>query len=458
MYESLLMWDRNLNILPALATSYSSPNDHTFVFKLRKGVKFHSGKELDAEDVKYSLEKQGNPPPPALNSGFYPPIASVDAVDKYTVRLNMQGPSPQALGYLAWGRHSGIVPNGYFASTDVRTHTDGTGPFMLQEYVPNDHITLVKNPHYWRPGIPKVETLILKVLKDEGARLASLRSGAIDGAVFGADSARVAAADHNLVVQKGVIAQPNELEIVIKDPKAPWHDVRVRQAINFAIDRQDILNKVFAGQGVFSGKIAPGFGNWPIPASQLKSKYERYDVNKAKALLAEAGYSKGFELTMNSISAPAFYTQVAEVIQGQLKQVGIKVSVVPMEIGTFVVHDGAGTFQLESTGRGMRGDVSQFFADFIPGSGNYKAWFGNGWKTGMPSGAKLESLIAQGGSTLDPAKRHSIYRQAEAIVLTEWPEMPLVNPYEFQIVSNKLHGMYVSYTTSFLGLEEATKG
>jgi peptide/nickel transport system substrate-binding protein len=456
IYDSLMRWDRNLNVLPALAVSYSAPNDHTFVFKLRQGVKFHSGKEMDAEDVKYSLAKQGNPPPPAQNQGFYPPIASVDVVDKYTVRLNMSSPAPSTLGYFAWSRDSGIVPNGFFESTDVRTHTNGTGPFMLQEYVPNDHVTLVKNPNYWLRGVPKVDTLILKVLSDEGARYDSLRSGVINGALFSADTARVAATDNNLVVQKGLIAQPNELEISLKDPTQPWHDVRVRQAINHAIDRQDILNKVFAGQGVFSGKIAPGFGNWPIPASQLVSNYEKYDVNKASALLAAAGQSKGFEITMNSISAPAFYTQVAEVVQDQLGKVGIKVSVVPMEIGTFSVHDGNGTFQWESTGRGMRGDVSEFFSDFDPSGGTYQAWFDGGWKTAMPQGAKLESLLAQGNTTLDNAKRHSIYRQAEAIILTEWPEMPLVNPYVFQIVSNKLQGMYVSYTTSFIGLTQAT--
>jgi ABC-type transport system substrate-binding protein len=129
---------------------------------------------------------------------------------------------------------------------------------------------------------------------------------------------------------------------------------------------------------------------------------------------------------------------------------------VPMEIGTFVVHDGNGTFDWESTGRGMRGDVSGFFTDFQTGGSTYDAWFGNGWKTGMPQGAKLESLINQGVGELDVAKRHSIYRQAEAIVLTEWPEMPLVNAYVYQIVGNNLQGMYVSYTGNFAGLAEAT--
>jgi peptide/nickel transport system substrate-binding protein len=451
MYESLLRWDRNLKVLPALAESWTTPDNRTFIFKLRKDARFHSGKLLDAEDVKYSIDKQRKPPAPGIDMGFFPPIAAVDVIDKHTVRLRMSAPAAPTLGYFAWNRVSSIVPAGFYEHNEARTQADGTGPFKLAEYVPNDHVKLVRNPHYWRPDVPVVDELTIKILPDESARFAALRSGGIDGATFGADTARIARSDNRLQVLKGLTAAYNELEITLKDSSAPWHDARVRQAVNHAIDRQEIIDKVFAGQAVYSGKIAPGYGDWAIPEAQLKSNYQRYDVNKAKALLAAAGHSSGFDLTLISIADPKSYTQVAEVVQEQLKKVNINVTVRPMEIGTFSKHNGAGTFQWESTGRGMRGDPSGFMADFDPKGGLYKAWYQGGW-----SDPKLTQLINQGISTLDNGKRHKLYRQMEEIVLTQCPVIPLVDQYRFQIVGQRVRGMYVSYADGDPGLAEVS--
>jgi peptide/nickel transport system substrate-binding protein len=453
IYESLLRWDRNLKVQPALAESWKVPDSRTFIFHLRKDVRFHSGKAFDAEDVKYSIEKQRKPPSPGIDMGFFPPIDTVEIVDKYTVRLNMSSPAALTLGFFAWNRSSSIVPSGFYESTDVRTHTDGTGPFKLEDYVPNDHVKLVRNPHYWRPGAPKVDDLTIKILPDEGARFAALRSRAIDGATFSPDTARIAKRDSNLQVLRGLTASFNELEFTLKDSSKPWYDARVRRAVNAAINRQEIIDKVFSGNAVFSGKIAPGYGDWPIPQAELKSKYERYDVQQAKALLREAGHTNGFEVTLDSIADPKFYTQVAEVVKDQLKQVGINVRVQPMEIGTFAKHDGDGTFEWESTGRGMRGDPSGFLADFDPKGGLYKAWYAGGWKN-----EELTGLIRKGISTVDNAKRHALYRRMEEIVLTEWPVMPLVDQYKFQIVGKRVQGMYVSYTDADPGLVEAAVG
>jgi peptide/nickel transport system substrate-binding protein len=451
IYESLVAWDRNLKVVPSLAESWRAPDSQTFVFKLRRGVKFHSGKELDAGDVKYSVEKQKDPPAPGEDLGFYPPIESVDAVDKYTVRLRLSSPAAPTIGYFAWDRSSAIVPAGFFESTDARTHTDGTGPFKLTDYVPNDHVGLARHPSYWRHGLPKADVLNIKILPDEGARFAALRSGAIDGATFSPDSAKIAKRDPRLQVLRGLTSSPNELEVTLKDASKPWHDVRVRQAINAAINRQDIIDRVFAGDAVYAGKIAPGYGSWPIPQAELKSNYERYDVARAKSLLADAGHPNGFEMTMLSIADPKQFTQVAEVVKDQLKQVGIDVKVQPMELGAFAEHDGKGTFDWESTGRGMRGDPSGFFADFDPQGAPYKSRYRGGWRNN-----EMTKLIGQGISTIDDAKRHQIYRRMEQIVLTELPAIPLVQPYKYQIVGPRVKGMYVSYIDADPGLVGAT--
>ena len=451
MYESLVRWDRNLKVQPALAESWKVPDPRTYIFHLRKGVRFHSGKPFDAEDVKYSIEKQRNPPAPGIDMGFFPPIDTVDVIDKHTVRLRMSAPSAVALGYFAWGRSSAIVPAGFYEDNDARTDVDGTGAFKLDSYVPNDHVKLSRNPSYWRKGVPHLDELTIKILPDEGSRFAALRSGAIDGSTFSSDIARVAGKDSSLQVLRGLTASYNEIELTLKDPSKPWHDVRVRQAVNAAINRQEIIDRVFGGNAVFSGKLAPGYGNWPIPESELKSKWERFDPGKAKALLREAGHANGFAVTLDSIADPKFYTQVAEVVKDQLGQVGINVTVQPQEIGTFAKHDGDGSFEWESTGRGMRGDPSGFMADFDPDGGLYKAWFKGGWQD-----AELTSLLRKGITTVDDAKRHRLYRRMEEIVLTQWPVIPLVDQYKFQIVSNRVHGMYVSYTDADPGLADVT--
>jgi len=451
IYESLVAWDRNLKVVPALAESWDAPDSRTFVFKLRRDVRFHSGKPLDAEDVKYSIEQQKSPPPPGADLGFYPPIESVEVVDRYTIRLRMSSPAASTLGYFAWNRSSSIIPAGFFEDNNARTQTDGTGPFKLSEYVPNDHVALERNPDYRRSGMPKVDALNIKILADEGARFAALRSGAIDGATFGPDTAQLARRDSDLVVMRGLTASPYELEVQLRDHSTPWYDVRVRQAINAAIDRQQIIDKVFAGDAVYAGKIAPGYGNWPIPEAELKSNFLKYDPDRAKALLAEAGHSGGISLTMLSIADPKSFTQVAEVIKDQLKQVGIEVQVQPLELGAFAERNGKGDFEWMSTGRGMRGDPSGFLADFDPKGSTYKAWYGGGWRND-----ELIGLLNDGIATVDDAKRHQQYRRMEEIVLTELPVVPLVEPYKFQILGKRVKGMYVSYTDADPGLVEAT--
>lgn len=449
VYESLLRWDRRLNVQPALAESWQIPDNRTYVFKLRRGVRFHSGKELDAEDVKYSLELQKTPPPPGAVTSFYPKIGGVTVLDKYTVRVTMTEPDATMLGYLAWGRYSAIIPKGLYDRADLRTHADGTGPFRLEEYVPNDHTRLSRFSGYWRPDLPYLDEITMKVMLDEQARLAGLRSGAIDGAQLTADTAAGLAGDASLAILKGLTAVFREVEFTIKGNGKPWDNVKVRQAVNAAINRQAIIEKVYGGDAVYSSKIPQGYGPWPLSQDALKLKWERYDLPKAKALMAAAGVAGGFSVTLQSIAHPTDYTQNAEVIKEQLRLININVTVQPLEIGTFARNNGQGDFEWQSTGRGMRGDPSGFIADFDPTSSIYKAWYQGGYNN-----KELTDLYFQGLHTPDQARRLQIYRRLQEIVLTEWPALPLVNPMIYFVVRRRLHNMYVAYEATERGLVE----
>ena len=447
-YESLVRWDQNLNVLPALAESWETPDNMTYIFHLRQGVQFHSGKELDSQDVVYSLNSQKSPPPPGNVTTFYPKIASTEALDKYTVKLNMSQPDGTVLGYLAWNIYSHIVPDGLYDRTDPRNTEDGSGPYKITEFVPNDHVTLVRHANYWRTGFPYLDGITFKVMTDQQARVAALRSGAVDGTTISSDIIPTLSNDPNLKVLKTVTAAFRELQMTIKGQGKPWEDVRVRQAINAAIDRQAIIDNVYAGDAVFSSKIPASYGDWPIQDAELRSTFEKYDLDAAKKLMNDAGVS-GFDVTLQAIANPNDYVQIAEIVKSQLSKININVTVQPLEIGTFGQNNSTGAFEWASTGRGMRGDPSGYMADFDPTGSTYKAWFQGGW-----TNDEMTQLLNAALGNPDQAARQAQYRRMQEIALTDWPTIPTVDPTIYQVVRSRVQNMYVSIDGTEKGLQE----
>ena len=299
MYDSLMEWDPKLNIRPALAASYDVVNSKRIVWNLKKGVLFHNGQEFTAADAKYSFDQMLNPPLPGTTAtiGQVPGIAGVTKLSKYQVQMDLKAPDARVYGFLAWGRYSAMVPNNMYQTLNPSTSGIGTGPFMLNgSYVPNDHVNYVKNPHFWKPGLPYLDAINYKIIPDEQSRIAALRAGTIDGGVVSPDNATAINGTPNLTVLHNLTAAFRELQFTVKaGENKPWADKRVRQAVNFAINRQNLIDKVYAGFGRFSGHVAAGYGPWVIPDGDLHSKYEKYDLPAAKKLMSDAG-SKGFEI------------------------------------------------------------------------------------------------------------------------------------------------------------------
>jgi peptide/nickel transport system substrate-binding protein len=256
--------------------------------------------------------------------------------------------------------------------------------------------------------------------------------------------------DKSLTVLSGLVSAPRVIQFTIKADKKPWNDVRVRQAINMSVNRQDIIDKVYGGEAVLTGPIPPGYGDWFVPSSDLASKYYKMDIAGAKKLMADAGFAQGFPVTLQAISAPMEYTQIAQIVREQLKQIGIDVTVQPLEIGTFAKNIGDGTFEWGSTGRGMRGDPSGFVNDFNKGTANYPQWFNGGYDN-----AELDQLYNAALMTTDQAKRKPMYQRIQEIILTEVPNMYTVQNKKFQIIRNRVKNMYVSFTDFNTGLREA---
>jgi peptide/nickel transport system substrate-binding protein len=274
MYDSLLEWDPDLNIQPALAESFEAAEDATsYTFNLRQGVLFHDGTEMTAKDVKYSIELALDPPEPGIVVAFLANIAGVEVIDDYTVQINMSQPDPTLPGVLAWQRYTPIIPEGIADRINLLNEGIGTGPFQLVEFVPNDRVVYTCFENYWKPGVPCVEELTLNVLTDEQTTVAALRSGEVDGGTFSADVVQTLENDDELTVLSGLFAAPRVIQLNTTDPDVPWTDANVRRALSLVVDRQEIIDKVYAGDAELSGPIPPGYGDWPLPDEQLAEAY-----------------------------------------------------------------------------------------------------------------------------------------------------------------------------------------
>ncbi|MEO5633345.1 ABC transporter substrate-binding protein [Gaiella sp.] len=442
-YDSLAEWDRNLNMKPALATSWKVESKTAILFNLRKGVRFHNGKELTADDVKYSVEKMLKVPPPgsqAVAANVPATILGADVVSKYQVRLRMSAPDARVVGFFAWQRYSPIVPEGLYDQINVSRNAIGTGPYRMVGFNPLDRVELVRNERYWKPGQPYMDAITLKVMTDEQARIAALRAGAIDLATLSVDAARSLRNDSSLQVISNLNAAFRELQMSLKPGKnEPWADVRVRRAVNHAINRQQIINTVYSGEAAFTSFVPPGYGPWPLTPAELKNKYAKYDLPMAKKLMADAGMSKGFSVNMTIVSLQD-YPSVAALLVQQMKAINIDVNIKGTEIGTFASIYSAGTYDWFLNGRGMRGDVDGYVQEFHPASSTFRI------QTPAYKNLKAWKAIGNGRIQLDEAKRKPMYRTAQQALWDNPIQMPLVAIRKYQVASKRVQNHYVSFS------------
>ena len=447
-YDSLVEWDRNLNVRPALAEKFEIISKTAIRWTLKRGVKFHNGKEVTSADVKYSVEKMLNPPLPGSISTVaqVPAIDRVQIVSKYVFILHLKQPDARIIGFFAWQRYAPIVPEGLYDQINVSRGAIGTGPYRMLGYEPNDRIEYVANKNFWKKGFPYMASMQLKILGDEQARVAALRAGAVDGATLSVDVARSLKNVSGLTVLSGPNAAFRELQMTIKKGEdKPWHTQAVRLAVMHAIDRNDIIKRVYSGEAEYSGHVPPGYGPWPLSDKDLREKYEKFDLPMAKKLMADAGFAKGFSVTMTTFALQD-YPLISAVVQSQLKKINIDVQIVAQEAGTFAANNGRGSFDWDLTGRGMRGDVDGYVAEFHPAAPVFNIWYPE------YRAVKAWRGIGNGRIQLDPAKRLPIYQAAQRELLLNPVQIPLVAIKKYQVVRKRVKNMYVAFSDFNTGL------
>jgi peptide/nickel transport system substrate-binding protein len=343
---------------PDLAERWEEPDDTTYIFHLRKGVKWHNkppvnGRELEAEDVKFTFDRflteKGNPERQLLDS-----VERVEVVDRYTVKFILKEPFVWLLDILANAMCMWViapeVAEKYGDFKKVETAI-GTGPFILERYEPNVKTIFKRNPDYFRQGLPYVDGVEWLVVQDESTGLAMYRTGQLDTgpganwAVRQPDLESLKQSHPQLVYQD--IQAINAQAIWMRTDKPPFTDVHVRRAISHAIDRQGMIEAVWM-RGELPPAVAPGLAEWSLPIEQLGegAKYYRYDPQEAKRLLAEAGHPKGFKTTLTASGGYGRdLIDAAQMVLRDLKEVGIEAELKVQEYGAYQATTGQGKFE-----------------------------------------------------------------------------------------------------------------
>jgi peptide/nickel transport system substrate-binding protein len=345
-----------------LAESWTQPNETTYIFKLRRGVRWHNkapvnGRELTAEDVRYSLERfmtvKGN-----SNAYMLKSVDKVEAVDKYTVKITTKEPFAWLLDMLASPMAVAIVAKeavDKFGDLKKAEAVIGTGPFMLDSYRPNQGYTLVRNPAYFLPGQPYIDRVEVTVDEDNASRIAAFLSGKYDlgwenpGIINRTDWVQIKDKLKSTRPHLQTAEFPANVmsHISMRTDQKPFSDVRVRQAMSLAIDRQGILDATAEGVGIFNPAVPAALKDWSIPMTQLGegAKYFKHDPAEAKRLLTAAGYPQGFQGTMCFTTyGSTVLVDAMQIVLKNLKDVGIDAKLDQKEYGAYIASCFNGNF------------------------------------------------------------------------------------------------------------------
>ena len=425
IFEGLVKADPDGNFMPALAESYEISDDATtFTFKLREGVKFHNGSELTAEDVVYTLDRCRGKDTGTPLLAAYGSIESVTALDDMTVEVKLSAPNVEFLAYL----NTAIIPHDYDKQD---TFPIGTGPFKFKSHAIQENIVLEKFEDYW--GEPAyLDEVTFRIIENTDALVMALRSGTIDMSVH-----RVSSDVQDIGPEFELLESPSNIvqAMYLNNAVKPLDDVRVRQALNYAVDIEEVMMFTNDGLGTPLGSsIYPAFGKYFMP--ELAEAYP-YDPAKAKALLAEAGYPNGFDLTITVPSNYMVHVNAAQVLAEELKAVGVNAKINLVEWATWL----SDVYQ----GRKFEATVVGFDASFLTARALLERWISDNGKNMINfNDPEYDRVLKAAFAAVDDAEQTELYKQAEKILSDDAANVYLMDPNELTVINKKLGG-YVSY-------------
>ena len=443
MYEGLVGFDQDMKVVPVLAESWTASDDaKTFTFKLRKGIKFHTGEDLNAAAVKKSFARVANPDNKLKRYGLFSVIGSIDTPDDSTVVFRLKEPFGSMLYNFAHPSGKVIAPSGVDKGKDelARNPKYGTGPFIFKEWVANDHITVVKNPNYWnKDKAAKVNSITFKPIPEASTRVAGLKTGTLDFVLpLPGTDAIALRSDPSVKVN----ASPSiyAFYMAMNVTKKPFDDQRVREAMNLAVDREALRKGVLRGFADPMTSVLPDSVAFYVKQSDEIKR----DVTKAKELLKQAGYPNGFEAEV-WLNNNTERKDVATAIQQQLAEVGIKIKPVPMDTGSLSTnlwtqdreHNKVQLYL--GAWSTSTGDADWAIRPLLAGESAPP----KSYNVGFYNNSKVNQLIKAGLATADAKKRAQVYADLQKEI---WEDKPWVFLYQSQNVwgtAANVEGAYV---------------
>lgn len=427
-------------MIPALAESWSvSPDGLTWDFKVRQGVKYHdkppvNGRELTAQDIAAVYKRIMTPQPQFIYASQFKG-ATVEATDRYTVRFVLPKRDASFLANVAYHFHQMPAPETWQQFGDLKRpelSAIGTGPFLLSEWEPGVGAKFRRNPDYWRPGQPYLDGVQWSFIKDKNATVAALRTGKIDylARVDRSDMEEVSKSNPQVSWSKAPDSPWNALRFDLFNP--PFNDIRVRRAIDLAIDRDEIIRLVAQGDGEKGPPVSFWVSKWALPQEELKQRPEygawpmERRLTEAKSLLAQAGYGSGLSSFPCLVpTGSRLSVDIATVVKEQLKR-NLSIDLALQSIDTGQVEkahtEGKFTCTIYSYASGF--DPSEYIHRFYhrEGSRNYSRW----------DDPKLNAMAEAQAQELDESKRVQQVREAQRYIMDQHVLPQMLQYYEWR--------------------------
>jgi peptide/nickel transport system substrate-binding protein len=441
--ETLVGVNADMSLAPKLAESWNQIDDKTWEFKLRDGVLFHDGSKMTAEDVKFSLERanEQNSRIPTLLK-----MESIEVVDPLTIRIKTTEPNPTLPAALHFAAPLGIISPKSAKNGEV-TAPIGTGPFMFDSYDESTHVLTVKKNDNWWGGDVKLDGIVIKPITDPNTRSLSLENGEVDFTVD-VPYSEIDSLDGKDGIGVDKFENSRLIYMYFNLKKAPFDDSRVRKAIAYGMDRNEIVQYVLFGVGSPAvGIFRPDF-YW---TNKDLVAYEN-DINKAKDLLAQAGWTdsdsdgildkdgKPLEFSLITFPNRPCLPPMAEALAGQLKEIGIKVNVEIVESGVLTERQKTGEWDtaLSAVSVAMVPDPSYMLDSFFQTGGSNNKGYSN---------EEVDQLLKDAATASDEDQRLEMYRKAQQIVQDDLPIIPMTY-YEMVVAKKDYVKGYVFDQTS----------
>ncbi|WNN49729.1 glutathione ABC transporter substrate-binding protein GsiB [Siccibacter colletis] len=446
-YQGLFGLDKDMKLKNVLAESYKVSDDGlTWTIALRKGVKFQDGTDFNAQAVKVNLDRASNPDNRLKRYNLYKNISKTEVVDDHTVNIVLKQPFSAFINILAHPATAMISPKALKDfKKEIGFHPVGTGPYELVTWNQTDFVKVKKFAGYWQQGLPKLDTITWRPVVDNNTRAAMLQTGEANFAypIPYEQAPRLEKND-----KLALVASPSIMQryISMNVTQKPFDNPKVREAINYAINRQALVKVAF------SGYATPATGVLP-PAIAWSQRYQPwpYDPAKARELLKEAGYPNGFTTTLWSSHNHSTAQKVLQFTQQQLAQVGIKVQITAMD---------AGQRAAEVEGKGQKeSGVRMFYTGWTASTGEAdwalsplfasQNWPPTLFNTAFYSNKQVDADLANALKTTNDADKAKLYKDAQDTIWKEAPWAPLVVEKLVSAHSKNLTGFYVMPDTGF---------